>query len=64
MSNFPQIINITSQSSSLLYPMIHWSEARILRLRQRLGVVLLRDNMGLLSSRAPEAAPAQVTGQL
>ena len=33
-------------------------------LRQRLGVVLLRDNVGLLGSRAPEAAPAQVTGSL
>ena len=33
-------------------------------LKERLGVVLLRDNVGLLSSRAPEAAPAQVTGLL
>ena len=33
-------------------------------LKERLGVVLLRDNTGLLSSRAPEAAPAQVTGLL
>ena len=33
-------------------------------LRQRLGVVLLRDNVGLLGSRAPEAAPAQVMGLL
>ena len=33
-------------------------------LRQRLGVVLLRDNVNILGSRAPKAAPGQVTGLL
>ena len=33
-------------------------------LRQRLSVVLIRDNMNMLASRAPEAAPSQISGQL
>ena len=36
--------------------------ATVLHLRQRLGVVLLRDNVSLLGSRAPVEAPAQVSG--
>ena len=38
--------------------------ATVAHLKQRLGVVLLRDNAGLLASRAPEPALARVTGQL
>ena len=36
----------------------------VLYLRQRLEVTLIRDNVNLLGSRAPEAAPAQVLGLL
>ena len=38
--------------------------ATVQHLKERLGVVLLRDNVGLLGSRAPEPASAQVTGQM
>ena len=38
--------------------------ATVQHLKERLGVVLLRDNVGLLASRAPEPASAQVTGQM
>ena len=38
--------------------------ATVLHLRQRLGVVLLRDNVSLLASRAPVEESAQVTGWL
>ena len=38
--------------------------ASVLHLRQRLGVVLLRDNVSLLGICAPAEAPAQVTGLL
>ena len=38
--------------------------ALMLHLRQRLGVVFLRDNVSLLGSRAPVKASAQVTGLL
>ena len=36
----------------------------VLYLRQRLGVVLLRENVRLLGSRALKEAPAQVSGLL
>ena len=36
----------------------------VLLLRQRLGVVLLRDHVSLLGRRAPEEVPAQVSGLL
>ena len=38
--------------------------ATVLHLWQRLGVVLLRDNVSLLSSHPPAKAPAQVSGLL
>ena len=36
----------------------------VIHLRQRLGVVLLRDNVSLLGSHAPEEVPVQVLGLL
>ena len=41
---------------------VGWDEgATVLHLRQRLGVVLLSDNVSLLGICAPAEAPAQVT---
>ena len=53
--------NRLTQMKAVLYYRIL---ATVAHLKQRLGVVLLRDNVGLLASRAPEPALARVTGQL
>ena len=37
-------------------------EEAVRQLRQRLGVLLMRDNVAMLASRAPNLPPAEVDG--
>ena len=61
--NYQTIVEAINKFSRQLIRVVGWNEGETVQhLRQRLGVVLLRDNVNLLASRVPEAAPSQITG--